>query len=164
MAKSRSKNKSKRPSTLPKGIPHRKSASFKSSAGTSPFENGRATKTKHHVHNRKPAATDRSAQSKLAEAISRRKSHLSALKANEFKSNEFIDRRIGEARLEREGLSKEDAMLKRIVQERVRRSNKRLKFSLDDGGGEELTHGVSLHIMIICIMRVIRYVIVEPIC
>ena len=67
--------------------------------------------------------------------------------------------------MEREGLSKEDAMLKRIVQERVRRSNKRLKFSLDDGGGEELTHGVSLYIMIIiCIIRVIRYLIVEPNC
>lgn len=59
-----------------------------------------------------------------------------------------MDRRIGEARLEREGLSKEDAMLKRIVKERVRRSSKRMKFSLDEEGGMgELTHGVSLFAM-----------------
>ena len=44
--------------------------------------------------------------------------------------------------MEREGLSKEDAMLRRIVKERVMRSNKRMKFSLDEGEGE-LTHGVS---------------------
>lgn len=42
----------------------------------------------------------------------------------------------------REGLSREDAMLKRVVQERVRRSRKRNKFSLDDDDGG-LTHGVS---------------------
>jgi hypothetical protein len=97
------------------------------------------------VHNRGKPSVSRSTQSKLAEAISRRKSHLSALNSTKFKSNEFVDRRIGEARLEREGLSKEDAMLKRIVKERVRRSSKRMKFSLDEEGDVgELTHGVSL--------------------
>lgn len=100
------------------------------------------------MHNRK-TTNGRGSQSKLAEAISRRKSHLSAIKANEFKSNEFVDRRIGEARLEREGLSKEDAMLKRIVSERVRRSKKRSLFSLDEKEGVgELTHGVSFSMVI----------------
>lgn len=96
------------------------------------------------MHNR-PTNKPRSAQSKLAEALHRRKSHLSSLQ--EYKSNEFVDRRIGESRLEKEGLlSKEDALLKRIVKERVRRSNKRRIFSLEDndgGGTGELTHGVS---------------------
>jgi hypothetical protein len=141
MAKSRSKNKSKQ--GLPKGIPHRKSTSFKSDLSSSPFESARTTtKSKHHVHNRKLSNNTRNAQSKLAEAIARRKSHLTVLKSNELKSNEFIDRRIGEARLEREGLTKEDAMLKRIVQERVRRSNKRAKFSLENDEDGGLTHRV----------------------
>jgi hypothetical protein len=63
-------------------------------------------------------------------------------RANESKANEFIDRRIGEERL-----SKEEAMLKRIVQERVRRSRKRSKFALEEDDDMEeggLTHGVSV--------------------
>eukprot|EP00804_Cyclotella_cryptica_P013687 CCRYP_016131-RA/>CCRYP_016131-RA protein AED:0.07 eAED:0.07 QI:308/1/1/1/0.66/0.42/7/2083/1063 len=147
MAKARSKNKSKRSiQSLPKGIPHRKSSSFTPQSTHSPFENARtsSTKVKHHVHNRKPATPSaggggRSAQTALAESIARRKRILSVARANEFKANEFIDRRIGEARL-----SREEAMLKRIVQERVRRSRKRSKFSLEDDDDMEeggLTHG-----------------------
>ncbi|KAL7522323.1 hypothetical protein ACHAWX_007014 [Stephanocyclus meneghinianus] len=145
MAKARSKNKSKRSiQTLPKGIPHRKSSSFTATNTHSPFENARTSsnKVKHRVHNRKTATTPtagRSAQTALAESIARRQRILSVARANESKANEFIDRRIGEERL-----SKEEAMLKRIVQERVRRSRKRSKFALEEDddmveGG--LTHG-----------------------
>ena len=48
----------------------------------------------------------------------------------------FIDWRIGKAAKNRnyDEPSKEDVMLKRILQERVRRSKKREKFSLEGGG------------------------------
>lgn len=75
----------------------------------------------------------------------------------EGKANEFIDRRIGEAGTSRglglddEGGRKkqrENAMLKRIVQERLRRSKRVGKYSLEEGEDDDdvgfggLTHKV----------------------
>ena len=165
----RSKNKQKRSTTtLPKGIPHKRGHK----GGPSPFEHARTTnstsRVKHFVHNRQVGNNGASTnnnnnngkqgtsaqpqrQSALARSIALRKHHLTTQIANATKSNEFIDRRIGEASRIKgyDGPSREDVMLKRIVQERVRRIKKRNKFSLDDDGdGEEeemggLTHRVS---------------------
>jgi len=71
---------------------------------------------------------------------------LKASLQKEGKANEFIDRRIGEAGASRglgwddeEGRKKqrEDAMLKRIVQERLRRSKRAGKFSLEEGEDDD---------------------------
>ncbi|KAL7544870.1 hypothetical protein ACHAWF_008236 [Thalassiosira exigua] len=117
-------------------------------------------RAKHHVHNRPvpSSSTDRNAQSKLAESLARRKAGLVASLAREGKANEFVDRRIGEGGRGRGGGGggggkgggggerAEDAMLRRVVRERARRSQKREKFRLDgddDDDGDEgggLTH------------------------
>ena len=111
----------------------------------------------HHArqsHNkRNNNNTGRNHQSSLAKSIGRRQTHLASQLASEGKANEFIDWRIGEATRNRnyDGPSEEDVMLKRIVQERVRRSRKREKFNLEDeagdgdgdDGGVGLTHWVS---------------------
>ena len=164
MGKGRSKNKVKRSTaTLPKGIPNKKRGS------TNAFEYAKSinssTRVKHHVHNRiipgqqRPSSTSnnnnsKQYQSSLSKSISLRKSHLSSQLQRQTKSNKFIDRRIGEAtnRNNYDGPTNNDVMLKRIVQERVRRSNKRAKYSLqdddddnndneDDNEGQLLTHG-----------------------
>ena len=159
MGKGRSKNKVKRSTaTLPKGIPNKKRGS-----STNAFEYAKSinssTRVKHHVHNRiipgqqRPSSNNNSNskqyQSSLSKSIALRKSHLSAQLQRQTKSNKFIDRRIGEAtnRNNYDGPTKNDIMLKRIVQERLRRSNKRAKFSLqddddnDNDDGQLLTHG-----------------------
>ena len=163
MGKGRSKNKVKRSTaTLPKGIPNKK----RGGSSTNAFEYAKSinssTRVKHHVHNRIIPGQQRTSssnnnnsnskqyQSSLSKSISLRKSHLSTQLQRQTKSNKFIDRRIGEAthRNNYDGPTKNDVMLKRIVQERVRRSNKRAKFSLqddndeeDDNDGQLLTHG-----------------------
>ena len=157
MGKGRSKNKQSRSArTLPRGIPQR------ASRNVNQFEFARQTtaRTKHHVHNKvtpgQRAASKYTAgangggrgdQSSLARSIALRNQHLKHRLENAGKSNEFVDRRIGEAGVRRgyDGPSKEDVMLKRIVKERVRRSKKRDAFRLDDedGGDEGLTHRVS---------------------
>lgn len=163
MGKGRSKNKVKRSTaTLPKGIPHKRGGGS-GGGGPSPFEfasrTNNASRVKHHVHNRltpgqqqqqKQQQNNNIHQSSLAKSISRRKSHLSALIAREGKANKFIDRRIGEATQTNnyDGPSKNDVMLKRIVQERVRRSKKYNKFNLndddDDNDGGGVDNGLQL--------------------
>ena len=160
MGKGRSKNKQARSSrSLPRGIPQR------SSRNVNQFEFAKqaSARTKHHVHNKvtpgqhaasKYAAAaagrngkGRGDQSSLARSLALRNQHLKHQLQNAGKSNEFVDRRIGEAGVRRgyDGPSKEDVMLKRIVRERVRRSKKRDVFRLDDedGGDGGLTHRVS---------------------
>ena len=178
----RTKNKSKR-STLPRGIPQKRTQTSKfgkqgsssnSSSGISPFEYARSTnstsRVKHHVHNKQVSgAIKLSSQqqqqykqrtSALAKSIERRKHLLKSTLSQQQKSNEFVDRRIGEANAsgnsyqqsleeDYDGLKKkrENAMLKRIVAERVRRSKRGDKFRLDDDGddgGDGLTHRVSV--------------------
>ena len=164
----RTKNKSKR-STIPRGIPQKRSQNSKTNS--SPFEYARSTnsssRVKHLVHNKQVsgAAYGKNVasggtmkhQSALAKSIERRKNMLQTQLKNQHKSNEFIDRRIGEAgrgKVEFEEdddrKRRENAMLKRIVAERVRRSKRAGKFSLDDdddgGGGLGLTHRVSLYV------------------
>lgn len=165
----RTKNKSKR-SLLPRGIPQKRTQTTTHSNTTiSPFEYARSTnsssRVKHHVHNKQVsgAANSTSKQhqkhtsSALAKSIERRKSILKSQLSAKSKSNTFIDRRIGEATAGMQqsvqeeyydGLKKrrEDAMLKRIVAERVRRSKRGDKFRLDDDDDDEgfgLTHRVS---------------------
>ncbi|KAL9182212.1 hypothetical protein ACHAXT_012864 [Thalassiosira profunda] len=155
MGKGRPKNKGRRSAaSLPRGIPQ------KGATGSSPFEAARAARNagraKHHVHNRVLPVAKRTAsnnsnngrgeQSALAKSIALRKTHLRDQLRREGKANEFVDRRIGEAARNKgyDGPSREEVMLKRIVQERVRRSKKRERFQLDDddddGGGMGLTH------------------------
>ena len=161
MGKGRSKNKVKRSTaTLPKGIPNKK----RGGSSTNAFEYAKSihssTRVKHHVHNRiipgqqrTPSSSTSNSNSKqyqssLSKSISLSKSHLSTQLQRQSKSNKFIDRRIGEAtnRNNYDGPTKNDIMLKRIVQERLRRSNKRAKFSLQDDNDNDndegqLTHG-----------------------
>lgn len=172
----RTKNKSKR-STIPRGIPQKRSGGGSGGNSTnnnnsnnviSPFEYARTTnsssRVKHHVHNKSVSGSSRSSakhqQSALAKSIARRKHILKSQLETQHKSNEFVDRRIGEAGKQQrynDGMydddggkqrMRENAMLKRIVAERVRRSKRAGKFSLeddnDDGGGGGLTHRVSL--------------------
>ena len=173
----RTKNKSKR-SVLPRGIPQKRTQSTKHNNSTtkstkiSPFEYARSTnsssRVKHHVHNKQvsgattTATTTTKHTSALAKSIERRKQILTTKLSQKHKSNTFIDRRIGEANAsgnghqqsledDYDGMKKrrENAMLKRIVAERVRRSKRVDKFSLeedeDEGGGFGLlTHRVSL--------------------
>ena len=170
MGKGRSKNKAQRSSSsLPKGIPHKRSRGGVG-GGTllvNPFETARNTnsalRVKHPVHNKTlPGSTIRGqnnikvvqslqSQSSLAKSIARRKQHLSYQLSNEGKANVFIDRRIGEAAQQQQQQQQagaqhhhhlqqhrgEDVMLKRIVQERVRRSKKRDKFHLTDGDDDD---------------------------
>ena len=158
MGKGRSKNKQARSSrSLPRGIPQR------SARDVNQFEFAKqaSARTKHHVHNKVTPGQHAAAkykagaggkggkgdQSSLARSLALRNTHLKHQLQNAGKSNEFVDRRIGEAGVRRgyDGPSKEDVMLKRIVRERVRRSKKRDVFRLDDedGGEEGLTHRVS---------------------
>ncbi len=183
----RTKNKSKR-STIPRGIPQKRSGggSGGSSNNTikgsnnviSPFEYARTTnsssRVKHHVHNKSvsgsAAASGKHQQSALAKSIARRKHLLKSQLETQHKSNEFVDRRIGEAGKQQrynDGMyddggkqrMRENAMLKRIVAERVRRSKRAGKFSLeddnDDGGGGGLTHRVSLCLLVESIYHII---------
>jgi nucleolar protein 14 len=163
----RTKNKSKR-STIPRGIPQKRSGGGNNSSSSnnnviSPFEYARTTnsssRVKHHVHNKlvSGSSSAKHQQSALAKSIARRKHILKSQLETQHKSNEFVDRRIGEAGKQQrynDGMydddggkqrMRENAMLKRIVAERVRRSKRAGKFSLeddnDDGG---LTHRVSL--------------------
>lgn len=163
----RTKNKSKR-STIPRGIPQKRSGGGSGGNNNviSPFEYARTTnsssRVKHHVHNKSvsgSSASGKHQQSALAKSIARRKHLLKSQLETQHKSNEFVDRRIGEAGKQQrynDGMHdddggkqrmRENAMLKRIVAERVRRSKRAGKFSLeddnDDGGGG-LTHRVSL--------------------
>ena len=178
----RTKNKSKR-STIPRGIPQKRSGG--GSGGNSntnkgnnnvisPFEYARTTnsssRVKHHVHNKSVSGSSSSGkhqQSALAKSIARRKHLLKSQLETQHKSNEFVDRRIGEAGKQQrynDGMydddgkqRRENAMLKRIVAERVRRSKRAGKFSLeddnDDGGG--LTHRVSLCLLVESIYHII---------
>lgn len=168
----RTKNKSKR-STIPRGIPQKRSGGGSGGGNNnnkgnnnviSPFEYARTTnsssRVKHHVHNKSVSGSSsaKHQQSALAKSIARRKHLLKSKLETQHKSNEFVDRRIGEAGKQQryngddmyddnDGKQRrENAMLKRIVAERVRRSKRAGKFSLeddnDDSGG--LTHRVSL--------------------
>ncbi len=165
MGKGRSKNKTQRSSSsLPKGIPHKRSRGGDGLL-VNPFETARSTnsalRVKHPVHNKTVPGSGQNnkvvqiQQSSLAESIARRKQHLSYHISNEGKANVFIDRRIGEAAQQQQQAGAQhfhrgdDVMLKRIVQERVRRSKKRDKFHLTDddnddtdynGNGSLLTH------------------------
>ena len=183
----RTKNKSKR-SLLPRGIPQRRTQTAKHST-VSPFEYARTTnsssRVKHHVHNKQvsgssTAKSSKQHQSALAKSIERRKSILKSKLASQNKSNTFIDRRIGEAtagnnshQLSMEesydGLKqrRENAMLKRIVAERVRRSKRVDKFRLEDedgdgGGGEGfgLTHRVSTYFICVICRHCLLYILV----
>ena len=172
----RSKNQSKRSlQSLPRGIPQRPTKGSAIAGGTSPFEYARtaqsATKVKHFVHNRvvpgqkwKLAAgagsvNERGVPSSLARSIQRRKLILRSELARQGKANEFVDRRIGEAGRSHgdhdgdSGRTKADVMLKRIVQERVRRSKRQSKFSLEDDDGDVvgLTHRVSQALVAVAI-------------
>jgi hypothetical protein len=167
----RTKNKSKR-STIPRGIPQKRSQNVKGGGGggssknsnsttiISPFEYARTTnsssRVKHHVHNKQVSGAASSGknhhQSALAKSIARRKDMLKSQLMEQHKSNEFVDRRIGEAgggrnnnRGEEES-NRANAMLKRIVAERVRRSKRAGKFSLEDDEDNDggLTHRVSV--------------------
>ena len=175
----RTKNKSKR-SILPRGIPQKRTQAAKHSNNktvVSPFEYARTTnsssRVKHHVHNKQVSGSSSSAVSSskqqqhtsaLAKSIERRKSLLKSKLAQQHKSNTFIDRRIGEATAggnshqlsveeDYNGLKqrRENAMLKRIVAERVRRSKRVDKFRLEDDDGDDgfgLTHRVSTFISV----------------
>jgi hypothetical protein len=158
----RSKNKARRSTgSLPRGIPHKKgggvgSSSFSSSGGGggNPFDFARtknsASRVKHPVHNKLVPGAQRggvgvvAGNSKLAESLARRQKHLSRQMANAGKANSFVDRRIGEAATRKnDDHDGPDVMLRRLVQERVRRSKKLAKYSLgDDGDGGDggLTH------------------------
>ena len=173
----RTKNKSKR-STIPRGIPQKRSGGGNTNKGNnnviSPFEYARTTnsssRVKHHVHNKSvsgsssAAASGKHQQSALAKSIARRKHLLKSQLETQHKSNEFVDRRIGEAGKQQQRYNdamyddddgkqrRENAMLKRIVAERVRRSKRAGKFSLEDdndgGGVGGLTHRVSLCLLV----------------
>ena len=180
----RTKNKSKR-STIPRGIPQKRSGGGNGGNNNntnkgnnnviSPFEYARTTnsssRVKHHVHNKSvsgsssAAASGKHQQSALAKSIARRKHILKSQLETQHKSNEFVDRRIGEAGKQQQRYNddmydddggkqrRENAMLKRIVAERVRRSKRAGKFSLeddnDDGGVGGLTHRVSFCLLYI---------------
>jgi hypothetical protein len=169
----RTKNKSKR-STIPRGIPQKRSGGGSGNNNTnkgnnviSPFEYARTTnsssRVKHHVHNKSVSgsSTAKHQQSALAKSIARRKHILKSQLETQHKSNEFVDRRIGEAGKSQQRYNdgmydddggkqrRENAMLKRIVAERVRRSKRAGKFSLeDDNDGGGLTHRVSLCLLV----------------
>jgi nucleolar protein 14 len=150
MGKGRSKNQARRSTgTLPRGIPHKKGGVAGSS---NPFDFARtknsASRVKHPVHNKLVPGSQRTSggggSSKLAESLARRQKHLSSQLANAGKANSFIDRRIGEA-TRTNNYDGPDVMLRRLVQERIRRSKKLTKFSLgddneDDDGEGWLTH------------------------
>jgi nucleolar protein 14 len=183
----RTKNKSKR-STIPRGIPQKRSGGGNNSSSSnnnviSPFEYARTTnsssRVKHHVHNKSvsgsssAAASGKHQQSALAKSIARRKHLLKSQLETQHKSNEFVDRRIGEAGKQQQRYNgddddggkqrRENAMLKRIVAERVRRSKRAGKFSLEDDnvdGG--LTHRVSLCLLVsqVLVESIISYKLV----
>jgi hypothetical protein len=149
----RSKNKARRSTgTLPRGIPHKKGgvgSSSSSSGGGNPFDFARtknsASRVKHPVHNKLVPGAQRggaAGNSKLAESLARRQKHLSRQMADVGKANSFVDRRIGEA-TRKNDYDGPDVMLRRLVQERVRRSKKLTKYSLGDDGDDGdggLTH------------------------
>jgi nucleolar protein 14 len=162
----RSKNKMRRSTgTLPRGIPHKKGGvlgSSSSSGGNNPFDFARtknsASRVKHPVHNKLVPGAQRGngidgkgmmGMSKLAESLARRQKHLTSQLMNANKANSFVDRRIGESDRRNNNDDRDvrsDVMLRRLVQERVRRSKKLTKYSLGDddddegGGGGGLTH------------------------
>lgn len=151
----RSKNKARRSTgTLPRGIPHKKnggvgSSSSSSTGGGNPFDFARtknsASRVKHPVHNKLVPGAQRggtAGNSKLAESLARRQKILSRQMADVGKANSFVDRRIGEATRTND-YDGPDVMLRRLVQERVRRSKKLTKYSLGDDGDDGdggLTH------------------------
>ena len=162
----RTKNKSKR-SAIPKGLPQKQypnkssSSSHSNNNVISPFEYARnlnsSSRVKHHVHNKSVPGSSQKAhqqQSALAKSIARRKHILKSQLLTQYKSNEFVDRRIGgnynygdANEHDHDGEKRrEDAMLKRIVAERARRSKRMGKFSLEEDGVDSggLTHRVSL--------------------
>ena len=149
MGKGRSKNQARRSTgTLPRGIPHKKGVVGGVVGSSNPFDFARtknsASRVKHPVHNKLVPGSQRTGGgSKLAESLARRQKHLSSQLANVGKANSFIDRRIGEA-TRTNNYDGPDVMLRRLVQERVRRSKRLAKFSLGDDDNEDdkggLTH------------------------
>ncbi len=146
---------SKKPSSLPKGLPLPKSKRVRvnESANINPFESARASSAKapkFQVHNRpvsgrtNPNNPLKGAGSALKRALDNRKNGLRAAIQKNKKAGSFIDRRIGESR--KAEMTEEERMLARIVRERSRRSKKHDKYSLGDdagGGGDgsiSLTH------------------------
>lgn len=142
------KTKAKRSlASLPKGLPnkHRTDVNlFEVAKG----HHGR--RAKHDVNNRYThstsfATTNTTKMSKLAESLQRRQSQQRAALQSSKKVNSFVDRRIGEFTM-----SQEDRMMARLVKERIGRSKRVSKYSLNDdatdndrgngNGTNQLTH------------------------
>ena len=137
-------------SSLPRGLPQKRADD---AMNVNPFENARASfakKPKFEVHNRgintKKALTGPSTA--LQRSLDSRKKGLKVMLDKQKKSGSFVDRRIGEKGAGTM-MTDDQRMLARIVRERVRRSKKANKFSLDDDdvgdSGMTLTHKVTMH-------------------
>lgn len=108
-----------------------------------PFENARASfakKAKFEVHNRTNANANkqqRGPSSALQRSLEARQQGLKRVLKQQHKSGSFVDRRIGETNTM---LSQDQRMLARVVRERVRRTKKSSKFTLDDNDNDNDHH------------------------
>ncbi|KAI2491831.1 Nop14-like family [Fragilaria crotonensis] len=132
------KTKAKRSlASLPKGLPSKNRADVNLFEIAKSNHGGR--RAKHEVNNRFTTQTTSSLAkpSKLAESLQRRQSQQRAALQSSKKVNSFVDRRIGEF-----NMSQEDKMMARLVKERIGRSKRASKYSLNDNddNDNQLTH------------------------
>jgi nucleolar protein 14 len=132
------KTKAKRSlASLPKGLPSKNRTDVNLFEVAKGNHGGR--RAKHDVNNRFTQSTTsiHNKPSKLAESLQRRQSQQRAALQSSKKVNSFVDRRIGEFTM-----SQEDKMMARLVKERIGRSKRVSKYSLndDDNDQNQLTH------------------------
>ena len=155
MAKQKRNNKRSNISRLPKGLPIRSSTGIGNGGGVgpstkkrkdeiapNPFEGKANKRLKHDVMNRIVPGSKRNPSTEtLAKAFQMRQLASNRI-TGASKSNAFKDHRIGETQHSATPMTKEEAMLRRLVKERVSRSKRASKFDLveDATNQPELTH------------------------
>mmetsp|Transcript_10848 Transcript_10848/g.15672 ORF Transcript_10848/g.15672 Transcript_10848/m.15672 type:complete len:1081 (-) Transcript_10848:1162-4404(-) len=155
MAKQKRNNKRSHISSLPKGLPIRSSTGIGNGGGVgpstkkrkdepapNPFEGKANKRLKHDVMNRiVPGSKRNPSSATLAKAFQMRQLASNRITGSS-KSNAFKDHRIGETQHSAIPMTKEEAMLRRLVKERVSRSKRASKFDLteDATNQPELTH------------------------
>jgi nucleolar protein 14 len=140
---------------LPKGLPirnkHGTTTPTGTSNGISPFEiTQRMKRPKFAVHNRGGAISSSSSSSyqqpkrlsALAESLTKRENAIISTLQQQKKSNQFIDKRIGEAgntikNQQQQLLSNDAKNLARLVRERTRQSKRISKYALNDDDDDD---------------------------
>eukprot|EP00592_Proboscia_alata_P003357 CAMPEP_0194378814 /NCGR_PEP_ID=MMETSP0174-20130528/37110_1 /TAXON_ID=216777 /ORGANISM="Proboscia alata, Strain PI-D3" /LENGTH=142 /DNA_ID=CAMNT_0039161097 /DNA_START=31 /DNA_END=455 /DNA_ORIENTATION=+ len=127
-------------STLPKGLPHKRSkhSAKNTTPSTNPFEVRANKRLKHAVLNRYVSGAQKNSTSAtLAKSLTNRQSGLKQVLESSKKRNSFRDGRLGQSQKGGIALSEEEAGMRRLVKERARRSKRSSRYALEEGDDDE---------------------------